>query len=246
MGFGRIIGGALEGAGAGIAEMAASKELERRNAALENLRSQNTLIEQEDRAVQTDWAASRDLNRRTNSELVIGAQAGEQEAAIKAAERQAEAREAAAERQHDVRMEQIKGQQTRLTDKAKAAIDAGQVQTTFVADSGEVMIVTKAGKTIATGTTATEKDRIYNPNEGSSGSSSVLQDVRGGTAPAPTPTKAPAKSQPPAKPATTPSPALIDGLYRALTDQQAEVFVNDPKNKGKRFMGPDGKTYTVK
>lgn len=201
MGFGRIIGGALEGAGAGITEMAASKELERRNAALENLRSQNTLIEQKDRAVQTDWAAARDLDRRTDAELVIGAQEGANrltEAQLKA---EADAREAAAEREHDVRMEKIKGEQTRLTDKARAAIDARQVQTTFVADSGEVMIVTKSGKTIATGTTATEKDRIYNPNEGSSGGSNTLDQVRGG-APAPKATPTPAPKAAP-KPAAT-------------------------------------------
>lgn len=241
MGFGRIIGGALQGAGAGITELAASKELERRNAALENLRSQNTSREQTERANLTDRNDARSLNRSTNAELIIGKQAGEQTAALKAAEREDKAREAREEREHDVRMVGLKGADERLTVKAKAAIDAGQVQTTFVADSGEVMIVTKAGKTIATGQTATEKDRIYNPNGDSGGGGSVLEGLRGGAAPA---AAAPARATPAApasaKPAATPKPAATGGTMTRADIKRTAAETGLTEEMAKRLLEQRG------
>jgi hypothetical protein len=225
MGFGRIIGGALAGAGTGMAQMAESRELERRATALENLRSQNTRVEQTERAQLTDLNDSRSLTRRTNAELVIGQQAGQQAAAKAEADRQAKAREAQAERDHDVRMTRLKGQEERMTASAKAAIEGGQVQTTFVADSGETMILTKSGKTIATGITATEKDRIYNPNSGGLGDGGVLGEVRGAAA-AGTPKPA---ATPTPKPTTAPKPAAAQPAKAAAKPQGGTMTRADIK-----------------
>lgn len=251
MGFGRIFGGALEGAGAGISEMAASKELERRQAALENLRSQNTSREQVERAQLTDWADTRKTARDTNAELIVGGQDNAAKAAREEADRKAKAAEKEADRQHDIRMQRIKSDLDLRNDKEsakfKADIESGLIVDTVVGEDGKWVGITKNGTAIRTTITATEKDRIYNPNEGK-GSGSTLETLRGGGAatPAPVPSRTPDKAQVKPQQAKNYEPPFIDGAYRIMLDKDAEAFVNNPANKGKKFVGPDGGTYIVK
>ena len=214
MGFGRVIGGALAGAGAGMSALAESRELERRQAALENLRSQNEQTEAVQRADLQDRNNAREWGYRTDSALEIGEQEGAQAAAAGAAKREAEARKAQEDRDHEVRMARLKSELGRADDAAKAALSANDVKTTFVAENGEMMIVTNAGKTVPTGITATEKDR-YNSRGSGSESGGTLADLRGGST-APAPRTAPA-------PASTPAaqPAKAQGGDRTMT--QADI-----------------------
>lgn len=226
MGFGRIIGGALAGAGTGMAQMAESRELERRAAALENLRSQNTRVEQTERAQLTDLNDSRSLTRRTNAELVIGQQAGQQKAEELRIKGEQTAAQAEADRQHDIRKIIVGGQQDRMTAKAKAEFEAGNVADKVVDDkTGEWVLITKNGGRVATGMKATEKERIYNPNSGGLGDSGVLGEVRGAAA-AGTPKPA---ATPTAKPTTAPKPAAAQPAKAAAKPQGGTMTRADIK-----------------
>lgn len=180
MGLGRVIGGALQGYGSGVAEQARLDIAERREMALaklrqenalalENQRSQNSIAEGDARAQNQDILDERSLNRRTEAELKIGAQAGQFKSEQARLEAEAKKIEGAAERAHEIRMAKLKGEQERLTAKARAEIDAGEVKDSRVSESGEIILITKGGQTTKTGIKATEKDRIHNPNGGLGG-----------------------------------------------------------------------------
>ena len=207
MGFGRIIGGALAGAGAGMTALAESRELERRAVALENLRSSNQRVEMEAQYNFADRNNARQELRELNSAKIIGEQEGRQAAAALEYKGRQEAIKADADRKHEERMVTLRGKEDRLTAQARAAIENNQVQTTAVNDAGKIVIITKGGQTIETNQVATIKDREYNPNTGGSddGGGSVLSQVRGGQAPAPasTPKPKPTPTSAPAKPAAS-------------------------------------------
>lgn len=254
-----ILAGLATGIGQGITKQAeikaAEQEAERKRAfdiALENLRTKNGMKVDNNQAELNDRNTQREYGYR---DQLADKDLGRDLAKIEAEKSvRIEVDNNAAE--NDIRLARVRGEIDTNRDAAsirlRAQIDSGQVVDTLLSESGEYVAVTRNGRTQPTGVFAHSIDTTPRPTVGLGNSALFPELEQGAPAPTPTPRATPTARPTPtptprATPASnrTPQPQMIDGVYRALTDAQAEAFVNNPANKGKRFVGPDGKTYTV-
>lgn len=256
-----ILAGLATGIGQGITKQAelkaAEQEAERKRAfdiALENLRTKNGMKVDNNQAELNDRNTQREYGYRDQlADKDLGRDLTKIEAE-KGVRLEVDNNATA----NDIRLARVRGEIEANNDansiRLRAQIDSGQVVDTLLSDSGEYVGITRGGQQVRTGVFAHSIDTTPRPTAGLGGSALFPELEQGTPAPTPTPTpratptaRATPTPTPSATPASnrTPQPQMIDGVYRALTDAQAEAFVNNPANKGKRFVGPDGKTYTV-
>lgn len=252
-----ILAGLATGIGQGITKQAeikaAEQEAERKRAfdiALENLRTKNGMKVDNNQAELNDRNTQREYGYRDQlADKDLGRDLKKIEA-----ETDARLRTDNNAAENDIRLARVHGDRDAALIRLKAQIDSGEVVDTLLSESGEYVGITNRGQRVNTGVFAHSIDTTPRPTVGLGNSALFPELEQGAPAPTPTPTpratptaRATSSPAPRATPASnrTPQPQMIDGVYRALTDAQAEVFVNNPANKGKRFVGPDGKTYTV-
>lgn len=190
MGIGMIVGGALKGYGDGMAEMARSREEERRLSALENLRTKNDQAnlqvqadlsdrnaERSDR--RGDYYDSRQVERRTTQQVVVDKARTANDMTLEQM-RQKNA-EALARLNSSLNItEAQRGSAIRMQEEA---IKANTYIQDFQTDSdGNLVGITATGKTIRPGVRPMPKPAAKN-------SSSYLVDPKGSGTPAPAPAK---------------------------------------------------------
>lgn len=221
MGFGRILGGALQGIGKGKAIVAQNEmdaeaaELEhRRQLALENLRFENDSTARVQTADLNDRNDARSTARDLNVDLTkIDVQADVQEERDNRLHQQdvQTARLASQLRQGET------AAQLRLADQLDRAARSGEVQGIEIdGATGEKVIVFKDGRTQPTGIKATERE--LNPSA-SSYTPSVLEQTRGLGTPAPAATQRPAAPAP--APTTKPNAQQSSSKTYTMADAQA-------------------------
>lgn len=143
-GLGSVIGGALSGIGAGIAQQGQLDFQQRRDMALENLRNQNQQANmrvqaEEQRTTQEagakldDWKDSRSNERRTSSTMTID----KNRSALDTAQRERLAKLET----------QLRTQQSVQTAQIEAQIRSGEITDTLQDDQGNFYAVYKDGRT---------------------------------------------------------------------------------------------------
>jgi hypothetical protein len=240
MGIGMIIGGALKGYGDGMAEMARSREEERRLSALENLRTRNDQANLQVQADLTDRNAERSDKRgdyydARKTERTTSAQITVDGARTK----------------NDMTLEQLRQKNTEALTRLQSSLRINEAQresairmqeeaikaNTYIQDfqtddQGNLVGITATGKVVRPGV----RPMPDAPKGGDSIASIVAARQAGGATAANTPAPTPAPSKQVAQ--TGSAPRLRD-------DAAAEAFVSNPANRGKSFIGPDGKQYRV-
>lgn len=235
MGIGAIVGGALKGYGDGMAEVARSKEEERRLSALENLRTKNdqtTLGIQADyqdrnasRSDQRgDFYDARKTERTTDAQVKIDGARTVNDMTLED-RRAANAKSLAT---HNSKLNITEAQyQSGLRIAEEEAAAGRTISTWETDDNGNLVGVRPNGSRVYPGVKPM-------PDAPKGGGSSLLLNN------SPTPAPAAAKTPAPSK-----QVAQTGGAPRLRDDAAAEAFVSNPANKGKPFIGPDGKQYKV-
>lgn len=253
-GLGYFIGGALSGIGQGIARQGEMDAEQRRQTALENLRQQNSIAledrrsanqrqeiavqgeeqrkSQESSARWQDWGDARSNDRRTSSTIKIDKVRN----ALDIAKVQVQARLEEAQRNNDTQRQiQLQG--------ALRQMENGDIKDVVASGDGRYYGVTKGGQKIDLGITAPDKQLF----SGGAGAGGLLAELGQDSPPAPG--QAPAPAAPPAKRDSGRAPmtprANNRGVPSFASDAEADAFVNNPANKGKSFVGPDGKRRIV-
>lgn len=240
MGIGAIVGGALKGYGDGMAEMARSREEERRLSALENLRTRNDQANMQIQADLNDRNASRsdqrgDFYNARQTERTTSAQITVDGARTK----------------NDITIEEIRNKNAQAMARLQSSLNLTEAQQASALrmaeeqeaansyirefqtdDQGNLVGITATGKVVRPGV----RPMPDAPKGGDSIASIVAARNSGGGTPAPAPAKQPAPSK---------QVAQTGGAPRLRDDAAAEAFVSNPANKGKTFIGPDGKQYKV-
>ncbi|WP_194920546.1 hypothetical protein [Novosphingobium sp. NBM11] len=226
---------------------------QRRQVALENLRQQNNLAlddhrsanqrqeiaiqgdeqrkSQESSARWQDWGDARSNDRRTSSTIKIDKVRN----ALDIAKVQVQARLEEAQRNNDTQRQiQLQG--------ALRQMESGDIKDVVASGDGRYYGVTKGGQRIDLGITAPDK-QLYSGGAGAGGLLAELgQDAPQASAPAPA-------AAPPAKRDSGRAPMTPRvnnrGVPSFASDTEADAFVNNPANKGKSFIGPDGKRRIV-
>lgn len=229
-GFGYILAGAAKGLGDGIAEQGRSADAERRATALENLRNQNNQAEQKQRTNDQDWLNSRNSTRSTDATITINKKQGQIADARDAANFGRDVKKIGITASIDNKQAVLAGAIQR--QNAQFANSLPKDATFEVSGDGYIYAADKAGNLTNTGVKAPES-ALYD-GKGNSSGGTVLDQARGGGV---AQGSAPAQATAPARPQSN--------AAGKLTDAQAEAFVNNPANKGKSFIGPDGKRYKV-
>lgn len=248
-----LLGGLASGIGAGITQQAQAKaaaEADQRDrnfqVALENLRAKNNMASDANRAELNDRSTEKEYGYKDqladrDLERGISKTRADTDERIRLDDNTAS---------NDIRLANVRGAIDRQNDEQaatlRAQLESGEVVDTFLSESGEYVGITKRGFQVPTGVFAHSIDTTPRPVAGLGGSMLWPEEQQQQPTATPSATPAPARSASPTPtPAASPPAAQVEGVYRALTDQQAEEFVNDPANKGKRFMAPDGKVYTA-
>lgn len=240
MGIGAIIGGALKGYGDGMAEVARSKEEERRLSALENLRTKN---DQQTLGIQADYQDrnasrsdqrgdmydARKVDRTTSAQITIDGARTKNDMTLEQLRQRNN--EAMARLQSGLNINEAqKASALRMNEEA---IKANTYIDRFETDNeGNLVGITATGKTIRPG--------VKPMQEAPKGDGSIASIVAARGAAGGAPAQAPAKTPAPSK-----QVSQTGGAPRLRDDAAAEAFVSNPANKGKSFIGPDGKQYKV-
>lgn len=240
MGIGAIVGGALKGYGDGMAEMARSKEEERRLSALENLRTRN---DQQTLGIQADYQDrnasrsdqrgdfydARKTDRTTDAQVKIDGARTVNDMTLED-RRAANAKSLAT---HNSKLNITEAQYQSGLRIAEEEAAAGRTISTWETDeNGNLVGVRPNGSRVYPGV----KPMPDAPKGDGSIASIVAARGAAGGAPAQAPAKTPAPSK---------QVAQTGGAPRLRDDAAAEAFVSNPANKGKSFIGPDGKQYKV-
>lgn len=240
MGIGAIVGGALKGYGDGMAEMARSREEERRLSALENLRTRNDQTNLQIKADLEDRNASRSdrrgdfynarqTERTTSAQITVDGARTENDIKLENLRTQNAATLARVNSQLNLTEAQFQSG-LRIAEEEAAA---GRTISTWETDAnGELVGIRPNGSKVYPGV----KPLPPEPKGGDSIASIVAARNASGGTPAPAPAKQPAPSK---------QVAQTGGAPRLRDDAAAEAFVSNPANKGKTFIGPDGKQYKV-
>lgn len=238
MGIGMIVGGALKGYGDGMAEIARSREEERRLSALENLRTRNDQANMQVQADLTDRNATRSdqrgdyydarkTERTTSAQITVDGARTKNDITIE--EIRNKNAQAMARLQSSLNLtEAQQASALRMAEEQEAA--NSYIREFQTDDQGNLVGITATGKVVRPGIRP-----MPEAPKGGDSIASIVAARQGGAAPAA------------AKPAPAPSKqvAQTGSAPRLRDDAAAEAFVSNPANKGKTFIGPDGKQYKV-
>ena len=253
-----VLAGLATGIGQGIqrqAEFNMQRDEAQRDrdfqSALENLRTQNNIAVDNNRADRGDQSTKMEYGLKDEFEerdvprkIKVASETAAAEGKVRI---EVDNAAAANDRATALALERARSSNDIAKMRVAAEIDretaAGLIDRIEVSGDGTFVKFYKNGRVETTGVTATPRD-IYG-SQGASLGGGLFDDPAlqglGGPAQAAPP---PARSQPPAAPPAR-SGGGSGGIYFARTDAQAEAFANNPANKGKSFVGPDGKQYTV-
>lgn len=246
-GFLHVLGGAMQGLGQGMATQAAEDWRMRREAALQKIKGEYDLAEQDKREKAANALADKQQGYARENIItkgVVDVQVAEGKAPIERATYKAKSEV------DEARLTRLENLSSNNDVKEKlAAIEAEYrakgkeppevTDTVTDGETGAVSIIYSDG-------TSRILDNIIarpKPSASSGGGSESVVSLRGGSGGAPAP-----------KPAPEPKPKQAlrarensggGGTPRMATDAQADAFARDPANKGKSFVGPDGKRYTI-
>lgn len=205
MGLGRIIGGALQGAGAGIAEVGRSAEEERRSIALEKLRqsnaielddnrSSNSMAEATHSGVIDDTLNKNQTARQTDAATILESHKSNLNRVEANEERDWRGTQADKDRAHDSTMARLSSalrqSENAASQRLGAEIDkdlaAGTLDNVITDENGYLVKMYRDGRSVPTNIRP-------EPSGSSSGGGSALEQARGlggGGASAPTPARA--------------------------------------------------------
>lgn len=250
-GFLHVLGGALQGVGQGMAAAGEMEWRERRELALQEARGRQAIALEQ--AEQTNRLEVEGVRAEKAKELETwkGAVKVKTEQGLVPVKTELAQSESDIQEAREARLEALRSNNT--TKEALAKIDAeykakGQEPpkvTDTVTDgvTGAVSVVFSDG-------TSRPLDNIIarpKPSSGSGGGGSFVEELRaargeGGKTPKPAAEPAP---KAPSKQPLRARENAGSGAPRMATDAQASAFVNNPANKDKSFVGPDGKRYRV-
>lgn len=221
---GFVLGGALAGIGKGMAETVESNALQRREERLAALRqaerAEDRVYQKEDFAAQQDAIGVRDVRLAGLDEAKDNRRlTNEMKIAAAAADAATEA-----EKREEQRLYRIERFKTKL-EIAKARGLEG-IKAAYADNDVEDIIETEGGVTLVRKNGKPQFIPMKLREEAPKAGATTLLGEQG--APKASPTTRPAGSG-----------------GGKLTDAQAEAFANNPANKGKSFIGPDGKQYVV-
>lgn len=142
MGIGAVIGGALQGVGAGMMEQEKQRLIERRDAALNAARKEELQL----RASLDDENAAKQTSRELDASLVRTNQQAAIQAGLASAGAKAKSAENAEQRQHEERMEKIRSDGRIQEIIARAKAEGRQVaDTQYDETTGAVSVIFKDG-----------------------------------------------------------------------------------------------------
>lgn len=214
MGLGNIIGGALQGFGKGTAEVGRMAADERRQIALQEMRSKSAAQQTEQRYDLADRNASRSDSRSD----FFGARNAERNSVAKEAsdgrkfEQQVKLKKIDFE--NDKQMTKLRGSIDRDNTEAgvrlRASIEQGEVKQVLEGSDGQYHAVFGDGKTQATGVGVVPDA----PKGGGYGSVAAARGERGGGLGGPNPTPTPAAASQPAAKKAPPKQGQVSNGYR--------------------------------
>lgn len=257
MGLQAILGGALQGLGAGIATQGQNAERERqdvaaeerrRQTALENLRAAADLNDRNaaNSDARRDMYGARETARSTDAQVVVAKERGKIEGGL---QRDNDRRDLIKSRVASLQRIAENAADKALTAQVNAitasaanneiekVVEGDGQSTVFYKDGRQPQVVTTPGS------------RASGSSKSAGGAGSVYEQLQagGGDEGAPAARSPAARVQPrEPEPARPKKVVTQNGVARFGTAADADAFYNDPGNKGKRFIGPDGKLREVR
>lgn len=204
MGLGAFFGGVAESLGDAMLSREQMNLQQRHAMAMENLRNQNSRGEIELRGQVNDRNDASATARRTESTMQVNEQQGNiamkrdnlqhgNRAALQDDEQDFRANQGQLDRQHDSTLLTLRQSGDRADREFADELDrrrlAGEIDTTFVDQNGEVVLVYRDGRTEGSGYTATDRDRY--PSSGGLGVLGGLGMQPPAASPTPTPSSTP-------------------------------------------------------
>ena len=251
-GFLHVLGGAMQGAGGGMVAQAQQDWQARREATLARIKGEYDLAEQDKRGKDATALADKQHENAIDLEYVRGGVKVETEGRLSPIRQAEKAAQIKAEEERSARLERLKSSLSITEAQAKidAEAEADGKKPAKIHDvltdgvDGTVTLVlddmTTRPAVDAQGKRITVRPKPSASSGGAGGES--VASLRGGGKPA----AKPAAEGPAPKP-KQPLRARENagGTPRMATDAQADAFARDPANKGKSFVGPDGKRYNI-
>lgn len=158
MGIGAVIGGALQGFGAGVAQQGAIDAKARFDAALESTRTQNKRAEMTMQADLQDRNDARSVSRGTDAKLVVEGVKAKNDAAADDRKFSQQVKLKAIDLSNDMAKARLQDALSRASDATKRAMESGDITDVKQGDDGQYYGITRTGETKALGVYAAEKE----------------------------------------------------------------------------------------
>lgn len=211
-GLGYVLGGALQGLGSGLAAQGQADAAQRREIALENLRTQNRRTEMVMGADLTDRNDARSTARNTSKEITVGRAAATNQITVDGARTSNDIKLRTVDFRNQQQMARLNAaldtQRDASSQRLRQQLESGEISQTFEADDGQIWGMTKGGQRVATGVYFAPKTMT----DGKESSDLMPSRASGGTDVAP-----PAKPQPRTQPVGSKPPAQGGGTKPAPT-----------------------------
>ena len=249
--MGHIIGGALQGIGAGLAQQEQTKADERRQMALEALRQQNQQTNMRMQADLNDQNAAKSDARQDfygAREVQRGASVDQQKDARKFGyEVQLKKMEFANDEQRTRLESALTSQRSAESARLQSQIQSGEIKQIVESGDGQYYGIRGDGSQVATGVKVPPK-ALETKGDGNGTALDRVREARGiGSAAGTPPVKAPAPAKPAPRPAT-PKPAPVKaGSRGALSMTQVDEMAKEAgMTRAEALRYAQGQGYVVK
>lgn len=194
-GLGYVLGGALQGLGSGLAAQGQADATQRREIALENLRTQNRRGEMVMDADLRDRNDARSTTRDTSKQITVGKANTSNQITVDTARTKNDIQLKTIDYRNQQQMARLNSaldtQRDASSQRLRQQMQSGEISETFEADDGQIWGLTKGGQRVATGVYFAPKTMT----DGEDSSGLLASRAQGGAEVAP-----PAKPQPRTQP----------------------------------------------